>query len=68
MNTDKIKLKKIIIITHLLAKGISKGKITNHYGTQILTLKTIKQKLNIFTENFIYPFSDQTSQVDHPSK
>lgn len=52
----------------ITCKGISKGKITNQYGTQILTLKTIKQKLNIFTENFIYPFSYQTSQVDHPSK
>jgi len=48
--------------------GSSWGKITDHYGTKILAFKAIKQKLNIFTESLVNPFSDQTSQINHPSE
>lgn len=48
--------------------GSSRGKITNHYGTKILAFKAIKQKLDIFSENLVNPFSNQTSQINHPSK
>lgn len=52
----------------MVDQGKYKSKITNHYGTQILTLKTIKKKLKIFAENLVHPFDDQTSQVDRPPK
>jgi hypothetical protein len=41
---------------------------TNHNGTKVLRLKTLKQEIQIFSEHFVHALPNQSCKVDTTSQ